>query len=88
MTVIKIEEDEDTGGLDMYVDIPDDIKHPVNISGQDDLGEPSEIEDPPGEWSREDFSNESGSLGAIQMCPGKTVPLAKVGLLFFTRGQE
>ncbi|XP_048730294.1 zinc finger and BTB domain-containing protein 5-like isoform X6 [Ostrea edulis] len=63
MTVIKIEEDEDTGGLDMYVDIPDDIKHPVNLGSQDDLGEPSEIEDPPGEWSREDFSNESSGLG-------------------------
>uniref|UniRef100_A0A8W8MWA3 C2H2-type domain-containing protein n=1 Tax=Magallana gigas TaxID=29159 RepID=A0A8W8MWA3_MAGGI len=66
LTVIKIEEEdeEDTGGLDMYVDVPDDSKQPLNLGSRDDSTEQSEIEDPPGDWSREDFSNESGSFGA------------------------
>ncbi|XP_061178536.1 zinc finger protein 768-like isoform X4 [Saccostrea echinata] len=65
LTIIKIEEEEDTGGLDMYVDIPEDSKQPVHPGGQEDTEDTGELEDPPGEWSREDFSNESSSnLGA------------------------
>ncbi|XP_022296451.2 uncharacterized protein LOC111105807 isoform X6 [Crassostrea virginica] len=66
LTVIKIEEEDEeyTGGLDMYVDVPEDSKQPVNLGGREGSAERSEIEDPPGEWSREDFSNESGSFGA------------------------
>ncbi|XP_062587519.1 uncharacterized protein LOC134249160 isoform X13 [Saccostrea cucullata] len=65
LTIIKIEEEEDTGGLDMYVDIPEDSKQPVHHDGPEDTEDTGELEDPPGEWSRDDFSNESSSnLGA------------------------
>lgn len=65
LIVIKIEEEdeEEIGGLDMYVDVFDDSKQFFNLGSRDDFTEQSEIEDFLGDWSREDFFNESGSFG-------------------------
>lgn len=61
ISFIKVEE-SDTGGLDMYVDIPDDAKGALLSSqdeGDDDTGEI------PYEWTR-DESNEGSNLSGEQ----------------------
>lgn len=61
ISFIKVEE-SDTGGLDMYVDIPDDAKGALLSSqdeGEDDTGEI------PIDWSR-DESNEGSNLSGEQ----------------------
>jgi len=69
LSIVKVESNmlEDTGGLDMHVDMPEAgvmQMHPGRLSQGEDQEEPSdnEIED----WTREEMSNEGSNVSGDQ----------------------
>lgn len=71
LSIVKIESrnaEIDTGGLDMYVDMPEHGVMQLHRRSDDDQGEHSDIEyeEPSGDWSREDMSNEGSNISGDQ----------------------
>ena len=64
LSIIKIEETGDTGGLDMFVDIPEDRGVMGRTDGEDG-DETGEIEES-GDWGKEEFSNEGSNFSMEQ----------------------
>lgn len=71
LSIVKIESAnnsnmDDTGGLDMYVDMPDQsmISH---MQGDEEVPDDhSDYEHPSGDWGQEDMSNEGSNISGDQ----------------------